>query len=265
LPNPFNTATSLYTHHHLASLQFIVAEIQACHRTDFSREKLEHARGHLQNWRSRITEKNAAENVPSLMLEYHKNLHLLLQPLITSPSRQPSDINECAEAAGAICQLYKRIHQREPAGFYLLEMHDVVVAGITLIYCLWMENANNIDSSAIVIDLGACSTVLFLIAERWESAKRYRDAFEVLVKATLDQKKRNTAIVQNVNHGQQRVSNNTTLQVGSEGMALLDTTLWGDDDDAGWRKMLGEMTGFSDQPVIDSNWWLNDNGFNFSI
>jgi hypothetical protein len=187
------------------------------------------------------------------MLEYYKALLILLQPFVIRPKRQQEDVRLCAETVGAICQLYKRIHQKEPAGFFLLELHDVLVAGITLIYCLWLDQPN-LDTFSIMNDLGACSTVLFLIAERWQSAKRYRDAFEALVKATMAYKKRHATAHPDPNHS------NTPLDVGADGRALFEANIWGDDEGSGWRRMLGEITGVPEVPVDDTWFWLSDMG-----
>lgn len=196
-----------------------------------------------------------------LQLEYHKAVLLLLQPFLTASNRDDQMFGECARAAGAVCQTYKRIHQRRPAGFFLLELHDVLVAGITLIYSLWNDQYSN-DSFTVLQDLGACSTVLFLIAERWESAKRYRDAFEALVNATSAcLSKRNTvptmATTSNNNTGFR-----TPLKVGNEGQVLFDSSLWGNDDSSTWKGMLGEITGAVEPGLPLQDWsWFTDPSF----
>jgi len=204
-------------------------------------------RSDLDNWRSGCPADNHA-----LQLEYHKAVLLLLQPYMTDLSRSSNLLRDCTQAAGAVCQTYKRIHQRQPAGFFLLELHDVLVAGITLIYSLWTDQSQS-DSFAALRDLGACSTVLFLIAERWQSAKRYRDAFEALVNATtacLSQRS-TTAIA---------ISGRTPLDIGIETQALFDASLWGNDDTSTWKGMLGEITG-TVEPGLQDWSWLTDPAF----
>lgn len=191
----------------------------------------------------------------TLQLEYHKATLLLLQPFLTAPNRDAQTFGDCTRAAGAVCQTYKRIHQRRPAGFFLLELHDVLVAGITLIYSLWNDQYNN-DSFAVLKDLGACSTVLFLIAERWESAKRYRDAFEALVNATSAcLSKRNVVSSVITNHN--TTNFRTPIDVGNESQVLFDASLWGNDDNSMWRGMLGEITGAVEPGLQDWSWFTD--------
>jgi hypothetical protein len=202
-------------------------------------------RSDLDEWRASCPADN-----DGLQLEYHKALLLLLQPFMTDLSRSSDLLRECTQAAGAVCQTYKRIHQRRPAGFFLLELHDVLVAGITLIYSLWTDQSQS-ESFATLRDLGACSTVLFLIAERWESAKRYRDAFEALVNATTAcLSKRSTTAVSNI-------AGRTPLDIGMESQALFDASLWGNDDSSTWKGMLGEITGTVEPGLQDWSWFAD--------
>ncbi|KAL1867142.1 hypothetical protein VTK73DRAFT_4336 [Phialemonium thermophilum] len=123
-----------------------------------------------------------------LLLEYHKARRSLLQPLMTE-SRQDlafevEDYAACAHASGQICQLYRRIHRLSPVAFTLRDLHAVFVAGFTLIYCVC--SCPTIYSMERVSDVGACSTVLYVITEQWSSAKRYRDAFETIAEKMMD-------------------------------------------------------------------------------
>ncbi|KAK8858961.1 hypothetical protein IAR55_003193 [Kwoniella newhampshirensis] len=227
--------------------------------TEFNPPSLEHlnnTRAALDHWRSAIhpaqpNSSRHSEPEQALLLEYHKALHLLIQPFLAVPTRSSAHISTCATAAGSICQAYKTIHQTESAGFFLLDLHDVLVAGVTLIYCLWL-NESAIDSFTLLHDIGACSTVLFLIAERWASAKRYRDAFEALVKAAVAYRQR---------IGQTSSAGQAQLYLAPQEKALFDTqAIWGQDEGAAWRRMFEEITGDGVGAAEDPAWWLNDLG-----
>ncbi|ORY26798.1 fungal-specific transcription factor domain-domain-containing protein [Naematelia encephala] len=255
------TPTSLTRFVHTARLQRILGRIQMHNARSVGSQSDEVARikADLQNWRNtmQMSSRKDVDTDPALLLEYYKGMHLLLQPLVTSSTRQLEHLRECAEAAGSICQLYKRLHQRTPAGFFLLELHDVLLAGISLIYCLWVDPTGP-SGSQILVDLGACSTVMFLIAERWESAKRYRDAFEVLVGATTDYKQRHCNMPTAPIVG--AANEHTPVDMSGEGLALFDANLWGDDEASMWRRMLGEITGTT-EPNVDDSWlWFNELG-----
>ncbi|KAJ5498512.1 hypothetical protein N7453_007563 [Penicillium expansum] len=59
------------------------------------------------------------------------------------------------------------------------------MAGITLLYALW-THTDQVWSVRMSNDIRACSTVLFVMGERAAWVKKYRDAFELLVNATME-------------------------------------------------------------------------------
>ena len=242
--------------HYLATLQTVTTRIHTFVNKPLEQNlNLPIVRGELDAWH-----RTCPANNDTLQLEYHKALLLLLQPSLTKPDRSFAALNECTTAAGAVCQLYKRIHQRQPAGFFLLELHDVLVAGITLIYSLWSDQTGN-NHFTVLKDLGACSTVLFLIAERWQSAKRYRDAFEALTNVTTACLSSRSAAPA----GQPCAGNGafgpTPLDLGLDGQALFDPALWGNDDT--FKDMLGEITGAVEPAFQDWSWFTDPNLLGF--
>ncbi|OAA59761.1 Transcription factor [Niveomyces insectorum RCEF 264] len=126
--------------------------------------------------RSRDVEKT------ELLLEFYKARRSLLQPLMTEGRGiYPFDANDyvaCADSSGQICQLYRRLHRLSPIPFSLRDLHAVFVAGFTLIYSIC--SCPSIYAPHRASDIGACSTLLYVITEQWASAKKYRDAFEVV-------------------------------------------------------------------------------------
>jgi hypothetical protein len=87
----------------------------------------------------------------------------------------------------------------KPVPLTLLDLHSVFVAGFSMIYCAW--NDPQLYDVEMAADFGACSTVLYLIAEQWGSgAKKYRDAFELAAEKTAEYV---TSIKQSRGGGQQ--------------------------------------------------------------
>lgn len=144
--------------------------------------------GSEQEIQHRPTEVEKSE----LLLEYHKARRSLLQPLMTEGRQNfpfdATDYTACAEASGQICQLYRRLHRLSPIPFSLRDLHAVFVAGFTLIYCIC--TCPSIYSAQRAGDVGACSTVLYVISEQWASAKKYRDAFEVVAEKMMESTKK---------------------------------------------------------------------------
>jgi hypothetical protein len=124
-----------------------------------------------------------------LLLEFHKARRSLLQPLMTEATQEiytfgRSDYAACADSSGQICQIYRRLHRLSPVPFTLRDLHAVFVAGFTLIYCFCVRP--ELYDAQRAGNLGACSTVLYVITEQWPSARKYRDAFESVVERMVE-------------------------------------------------------------------------------
>jgi hypothetical protein len=123
----------------------------------------------------------------SLLLSYHRARRLLLQTILTDVPLpgQTFPFASFARSSGEVCQLNRRLHRLKPVPFTLLDLHSVFVAGFSMIYCVW--NDPQLYDTEMAADFGACSTVLYLIAEQWGTgAKKYRDAFELVAEKTAE-------------------------------------------------------------------------------
>jgi hypothetical protein len=179
--------TALY----LFRLRRLEAQIQhAVYRVDKPlqdmRPKMESLYKSLQDWRREmiveIPMSSPEVNYP--LLHYHRAVRLLLQPFL--PLLDPSDTYHtiCLRSAGDICQAHKRLHQSLDYGHSFIAVQTVFVAGMTLVYALWRWTQQVWDAR-IADDIRACSLVLFVMGERAEWVRRYRDAFEVLVNGAM--------------------------------------------------------------------------------
>ncbi|EME42010.1 hypothetical protein DOTSEDRAFT_174788 [Dothistroma septosporum NZE10] len=119
------------------------------------------------------------------MVYYYKTVRFLLHPHILSPQPDLSYMQLCIEACEGICQTYKRLHHNITVGFSLMALHSVFFAGLTMLYCSWMR-PREIFQLRNIGYLNACSIVLYVIAERWPHATRYRDLFELLKDAVSE-------------------------------------------------------------------------------
>jgi hypothetical protein len=137
----------------------------------------------LTAWRSSPVTLSATE-LDYAILHYHRAVRLLIQPFL--PLLLPSDKYHtlCLRSAGEICQAHKRLHQSLEYGHSFIAVQTVFVAGMTLLYSLsrWTKEVWN---AKLADDIRACSLVLFVMGERTEWVRRYRDAFEVLVNVAM--------------------------------------------------------------------------------
>lgn len=123
----------------------------------------------------------------TLLLNYHRARRLILQSILTDIHRpnQTFPFASFARSSGEVCQLNRRLHRLKPVPFTLLDLHSIFVAGLSIIYCVWKDP--KLYDAETAADLGACSTVLYLIAEQWGAgAKKYRDAFELGAERTAE-------------------------------------------------------------------------------
>jgi hypothetical protein len=123
----------------------------------------------------------------TLLLNYHRARRLILQSVLTDIDRPNHDFPfaSFAKSSGEVCQLNRRLHRLKPVPFTLLDLHSIFVAGLSMIYCVWKDP--KLYDAEMAADLGACSTVLYLIAEQWGAgAKKYRDAFELGAERTAE-------------------------------------------------------------------------------
>ncbi|OOF92388.1 hypothetical protein ASPCADRAFT_210256 [Aspergillus carbonarius ITEM 5010] len=146
----------------------------------------------LDEWRESALRRFSGSDLDYPMLHYNRALRLLIQPFLPSLPLSDPYYHICLRAAGNTCQTHKRLHQTLEYGHSFLAVQTVFMAGITLLYALW-THTNEVWSVQMSNDIRACSTVLFVMGERAEWVKKYRDAFELLVNAAMEKLEGNNA------------------------------------------------------------------------
>lgn len=181
--------------------QLYAADLDICFADGSHDHVIDNLKAELDAWQERIPNYNAAKSLDPhdysvyhtrefFKIQHSKAVRLLLQPRITSRRRHHGRLDPatakylaiCARAAGDICQFYKALHQRRPLGWNLLATHSIFTAGLTLLYCLWANREDVNVNLTLFDDIRSCSTVLFVVAERWPTVRRFRDVFEVLAR-----------------------------------------------------------------------------------
>ncbi|KAF5510549.1 Positive regulator of purine utilization [Colletotrichum siamense] len=96
-------------------------------------------------------------------------------------------LEECAVRAREMCLLYRRVYQSSSVQFTWGSLHILFLGGLTYLYCLWRSKRvrDSIRQADVVTTCMACTTVLIIIAERWNLATSYRDIFETLSQRTI--------------------------------------------------------------------------------
>ncbi|RDW70997.1 hypothetical protein BP6252_07560 [Coleophoma cylindrospora] len=192
------TSTTLSLFIHVIKLRMIESSVQqTIYRVDSSEEasddEIDMFSAQLSEWKSTIPldvqtkyqlglGRDAYEQY---MVHYYQCLRLLLYPQVIRPQVNPRYLKECAEACGGICRTLKSLHQETSVGYSLMALQSVFMAGLTLIYCTWVDPAL-VFNTTTSNDISACSIVLFVITERWRGARKYRNAFEVIKQNVID-------------------------------------------------------------------------------
>lgn len=123
-------------------------------------------------------------------ISYHNSLLLLLRPVVIEVSRLKKQSSSrllewfkvFAQSASAICMNYKDLHLKNNLGYTWLSMHCAFVAGLSFLYCLWVDNFVGVlewkRRSLIYDTISSCSQILYVFAEKFKSAAMFRDTFE---------------------------------------------------------------------------------------
>lgn len=149
----------------------------------------------LENWIGNIPNKKEFNEglrgeVPFeyMILLYQRARLFLLLPKITtiqedSNSKRQSILRQTLQAAGAMCQCFKKIHKDSLFGYSTFSLHTIFLAGVTLVYCVWaIGNPPHIRTHN---DIRACSNLLYSFSERTGEAETYRILFENLIEKIL--------------------------------------------------------------------------------
>ncbi|KAI3344000.1 fungal-specific transcription factor domain-containing protein [Ustulina deusta] len=202
----------------------------------------------LESWKKSLAERFGDIDLNYPMLHYHRAVRLLIQPFL--PLLPPSDPYYliCIRAAGGVCQAHKKLHQSLEYGHSFIAVQHVFVAGITLLYGLWTQQ-HTIWSYSLSNDIRACSLVLFVMGERAPWVKKYRDAFEVLVNATMEKLENGVNNLAETAAVQMRNVTNSNTDFTTE---QFDNLADGEDGDA-W-KVVAELANWIDQPEGSLVW-----------
>ncbi|AMD22879.1 HHR110Cp [Eremothecium sinecaudum] len=194
------------------TLQIIPQSADAEGKAQLSREKLSQDFPlvssffrDLETWVSNCpSSKIRSYEFETLEFYYFRSLRLLVQPYLELLDPNDRLFRACQHAAGQICQKYKMFHQKSMYGSSTPAVHNVFVAGVTLIYCMWLTKNHDDEycrrlggdykhtrplataSLFTTMDaLKACSVCLYVMAERSQFAILFRDTFDQLVNVTI--------------------------------------------------------------------------------
>ncbi|KAI1376409.1 fungal-specific transcription factor domain-containing protein [Hypoxylon crocopeplum] len=192
--NPPNTLTSFI---HRTRLKQLESEIQhdvyrVDRPNDVSDGIINSFLDRLNAWKDAIPyqtahyvhrQENAYEGAELYTLHYYRCVRFLLYPQLAKNPVNMHYLKICADACVGIVSDYRRLHHAFPIGFSALSIQSVFLAGLTLIYCAWLAPTNFISVDGPLTD---CQILLYIVTERYPSARKYRDVFERIKSAILN-------------------------------------------------------------------------------
>lgn len=119
-----------------------------------------------------------------LRMHWNNATRLLLQPFLGIISPDDRLIGICMHASGQVCQLFKKMRQRDAFAYSFQMVNSIFMAGLTMCYCLFRSPV--LRCTSVANDLRACSSALFVMAERSSGLKKYRDILETIICSAMD-------------------------------------------------------------------------------
>ncbi|KIV87382.1 hypothetical protein PV11_02932 [Exophiala sideris] len=122
-------------------------------------------------------------------MEYNYTLLQLYRVHIVSGQEGATDsiFLDCLRASERICHSYRRQFLGKPTSYTWSALHELFLAGLTYLHCLWTSPAARKASrqGQVSSTCTDCTIVLVIMAERWDTAAPYRDIFEALANRTI--------------------------------------------------------------------------------
>ncbi|KAI1101459.1 fungal-specific transcription factor domain-containing protein [Jackrogersella minutella] len=193
---PVHPSSTLTSFIHRTRLKQIESEIQhdvyrVDRPNDVSDATISEFLNRLNTWKDNIPfetthyvhrQENPFEGAELYTLHYYRCVRFLLYPQLAKNPVNMHYLKLCADACIGIVTDYRRLHQTFPIGFSALSIQSVFLAGLTLIYCAWLAPLNFISVDGPLTD---CQILLYIVTERYPSARKYRDVFERIKSAIM--------------------------------------------------------------------------------
>ncbi|CAJ2501292.1 Uu.00g041450.m01.CDS01 [Anthostomella pinea] len=186
---PLNPPTTLTSFIHRTRLKLIESEIQhVIYRVDRPNKvpdtTINMFIDRLSAWQDAIPydarnyvhrQDVAYDGLEFYTIHYHRCVRFLLFPQLAEIPLNMRYLRLCSDASAGIITDYRRLHTVFPVGFSALSIQSVFLAGLTLIYCAWLAPVNFLSVEGPLTD---CQLLLYIVTERYPSARKYRDVFE---------------------------------------------------------------------------------------
>ncbi|KUJ16886.1 uncharacterized protein LY89DRAFT_718614 [Mollisia scopiformis] len=152
---------------------------------DATREWQDSMRIQIENWADEIYSHSLMDNEgyqSPLWLGLIGQLSriLLCRPTRLNINTHVSDV--AFQASCDACTTFRALQKKRQVAQPWLVVITQFQAGVTILYVIWARALANIPSQADS-SIRDCTSVLAILADRWQNAEHYRDCFEVVARA----------------------------------------------------------------------------------
>ncbi|KAL4772951.1 fungal-specific transcription factor domain-containing protein [Aspergillus nidulans var. acristatus] len=119
-----------------------------------------------------------------IQMHWNNATRTLLHPFLSILPPDDELARRCLYSSGQMCQYFKRLRQRDSTWYSFLLINTLFMAGLTICLCLF--RSPRLWTISVSNDLRACSSALFVMAERHPSVRKYRDALETAINRVMD-------------------------------------------------------------------------------
>jgi len=191
-------------------------------------------RAEIEKWRSEIPPMPSQPNEELVLfttadwydLEYNYTILQLYRAQIVDHRVETTEdvFLDCLRAAESICQSYRRQFVGKLTSCTWSALHELFLAGLTYLHCLWTSPAARETSSHGRANntCNDCTIALVIIAERWDVAAPYREIFMALASRTMS------------------MMRETANENVSKNVASGDSENWAEEDLMEWMRIMAD-------------------------
>ncbi|KAL4810673.1 fungal-specific transcription factor domain-containing protein [Aspergillus unguis] len=117
-------------------------------------------------------------------MHWNNATRTLLHPFLSILPPDDELARKCLYTSGQMCQYFKRLRQRDSTWYSFLLINTLFMAGLTICLCLF--RSPRLWTISVSNDLRACSSALFVMAERHPNVRKYRDALETAINRVME-------------------------------------------------------------------------------
>ncbi|KAJ6093565.1 hypothetical protein N7486_008854 [Penicillium sp. IBT 16267x] len=129
---------------------------------------------------------SSGATLQTLKLKYYHCIMLIFRPSPAFPRPTEHALKMCFEGAFETIRIHAELHRFANMTNSWLTAHSVFVAGITMLYCLWVSHQVRLQTAfqTFTHQASSCSKLLQALAKTWSLAENARVKFDRLVQIT---------------------------------------------------------------------------------